>query len=349
LYRIISHSKLGAVLGRTPDDFLVMRKFVKPVVVISRCLGLDVCRYDGGTVEFPFARQLKPWVTLVPVCPEMEIGLGVPRDKIVLVRQPRGKQSLYQPASGRNLTRRMAQFSGRFVSRLTPGRGSCAPKCDGFILKSKSPSCGVGTTKVFDKASLSARVVGHTSGVFAAEVESRLPDTAINDERLLADERKREHWLTRLFALAEFRTVAKSPAMPALVRYHRCYRSLLQVYSARQTRILDGIIAESKPSSVRAAIQQYGEHLRLALRRPPQKATIARVYESALEHYAPHLTDTDQRIFRRMLHQYRKDKLPLSAVRRTVQIWAVRYDKRFVRQHALYRPYPGELARMEEP
>jgi uncharacterized protein YbbK (DUF523 family)/uncharacterized protein YbgA (DUF1722 family) len=349
LYRIISRSKLTAVLGRTPEGFRVMRKFTKPVVVISRCLGLDACRYDGDMVEFPFARQLKPWVTLVPVCPEMEIGLGVPRDKIVLVRQPRGRQSLHQPATGKNLTRRMAQFSGRFASRLTPGRESCTPKCDGFILKSKSPSCGLGTTKLFDKASLSARVIGHTSGVFAAEIESKLPDTAVIDEHLLSDERKREHWLTKLFALAEFRAVAKSPGGPSLSRYHRYYRSLLQVYSAKQTRMLDEIIAASKPSSARAAFQQYGEHLRLALRRPPQKATIARVYESALEHYAPHLTDTDQRIFRRMLHQYRQGKLPLSAVRRTVQIWAVRYDKRFVRQHALYRPYPGELARMEEP
>jgi uncharacterized protein YbbK (DUF523 family)/uncharacterized protein YbgA (DUF1722 family) len=326
-----------------------MRKFTKPVVVISRCLGLGACRYDGAAVEFPYVRQLKPWVTLIPVCPEMEIGLGVPRDKIILVWQSGGKQTLYQPATGKNLTRPMMQFSRRYVSDLIPGRGDShlSSKCDGFILKSKSPSCGLGTTKLFGKASLDARVVGRTSGIFAAEIEGRLPDAAIIDERLLTNDRRREHWLTKLFALAEFRAVSRSTALPSLIKYHRYYRSLLEVYSTKQMRILDGIIAESKPSSVRAAFRRYGEHLRLALQRPPRKTALVRVYESALEHYALHLTDTDKRIFRRMIEQYGQGRLPLSTVRKTVQIWAVRYDKRFVRQHALYRPYPGELARME--
>jgi len=80
-----------------------------------------------------FVKALKPKVNFIPVCAEMEIGLGVPRDPIRIV-SIKGEQRLVQPTTGQDVTDKMRDFSTHFLSSL--------PEIDGFILKYRSPSCG---------------------------------------------------------------------------------------------------------------------------------------------------------------------------------------------------------------
>lgn len=108
----------------------------RPRLVLSRCLELDACRYNAVSIRAPLVPALDPWLELVPVCPEVEVGLGVPRDPIRLVREGSGTR-LLQPSTGRDLTQEMAAFSDRFLGGLD--------YVDGFLLKARSPSCGPGT------------------------------------------------------------------------------------------------------------------------------------------------------------------------------------------------------------
>ncbi|MCP4249485.1 MAG: DUF523 domain-containing protein, partial [bacterium] len=80
-----------------------MSRFPAPIVIVSRCLGFDACRYDGEVVEDDFVARLASRARLVPLCPELEVGLGVPREKIRLVGTGPGRR-LVQPATGRDLT-----------------------------------------------------------------------------------------------------------------------------------------------------------------------------------------------------------------------------------------------------
>jgi uncharacterized protein YbbK (DUF523 family) len=85
-----------------------MKAFAKPQVVVSKCLGFAACRYDGAMISDDFVRRLAAHVTFRPVCPEMEIGLGCPRDPIRVVLA--GKElRLMQPATGRDVTEAMRQ------------------------------------------------------------------------------------------------------------------------------------------------------------------------------------------------------------------------------------------------
>lgn len=98
----------------------------RPRLVVSRCLELAACRYDGATIRAPLVRRLAPFVELVPVCPEVEIGLGVPRDPVRLVTLPGGPDCprMVQPSTGRDLTDAMTGFSRAF---LTPGISRTRP------------------------------------------------------------------------------------------------------------------------------------------------------------------------------------------------------------------------------
>ena len=87
--------------------------FIKPIVVISKCLEFDACRYDGQLISDHHIKKMKEFIEFVPVCPELEIGLGVPRDTIKIVKD-NDKRALLQPKTGRDLTGRMTSFSRNY-------------------------------------------------------------------------------------------------------------------------------------------------------------------------------------------------------------------------------------------
>ena len=176
-----------------------MKAFAKPRVVVSKCLGFAACRYDGAMISDDFVRRLAAHVTFCPVCPEMEIGLGCPRDPIRVVLA--GKElRLMQPATGRDVTEAMRQFADSFLGGLG--------EVDGFLLKSRSPSCGLKDVKVYGgPAGNMPQSVGR--GFFGGAVLDRFPGAAAEDEGRLRNFTLREHFLTRLFVPAEFREVRR--------------------------------------------------------------------------------------------------------------------------------------------
>jgi len=117
-----------------------MKEFVKPIVVVSKCLEFEECRYDGEMIRDQTVANLKPFVQFIPICPEVEIGLGIPRD-VIRVIDDCGVDTLHQPATNLELTSKMNHFSERFLNEVG--------EIDGFILKSRSPSCGLDDVKVY--------------------------------------------------------------------------------------------------------------------------------------------------------------------------------------------------------
>ncbi len=137
-------------------------------IAISRCLGLEACRYDGNMIAASWLSELTAKSELVSVCPEVEIGLGIPRKPINLILEEDGVRVI-QSETGFDLTEEMVSFCQgylRFIGDI-----------DAFVLKSKSPSCGLNTAKVYREESYSLG-----SGVFAALAERLFPKAVIVDE-----------------------------------------------------------------------------------------------------------------------------------------------------------------------
>jgi uncharacterized protein YbbK (DUF523 family) len=149
-----------------------MRKFPKPIVVLSKCLEFEACRYNGEVIPDSFVKEIEPYVNFKPMCPEGEIGLGVPRDPIRVISH--GKETrLLQPATGRDISSKMLGFADNYLKSLK--------EVDGFILKSRSPSCGTKDVKLFP-SSEDGTAIGKTKGFFADRVLEHFPGLAIEDE-----------------------------------------------------------------------------------------------------------------------------------------------------------------------
>jgi len=165
---------------------------MKPRVGISSCLLGQPVRYDGGHKrEASILETLGPLVEWVPVCPEIDIGLGVPRPPIDLRQTSRGI-TLVMPETGRDLTAEMRAYAGKKVAALA------AMQLSGYVLKSKSPSCGLGSTKVYDEHGSLLHRQG--TGVFAAVLKERHPDLPVEEESALTHPDRLRTFIDKVFA-----------------------------------------------------------------------------------------------------------------------------------------------------
>ena len=161
----------------------------KPRIVVSKCLEFDACRYNGLPINDSIIRSLKEYVEFIPICPEVEIGLGTPRDPIRLIYQEK-KIKLVQPSTKKDITIKMKKFSDEYVNSLGP--------IDGFILKNKSPSCGIYGIKVYDDIDKSS-VKFKDKGLFAKSILSHFSNFPIEEEGRLKNKGIREHFFTAIF------------------------------------------------------------------------------------------------------------------------------------------------------
>lgn len=223
---------------------------VRPRVVASACLGFDACRYDGEVVPSPFVMALSAHVDLVHTCPEVAIGLGTPRAPIQIERR-RHEEILFQPGTERDLTETMRAWAGKWLSGVHD--------VDGFVLKSRSPSCGVYDTRRIP--------TGRGPGLFAAAVLERFPAAAIEDERRLDDARLRRRFLTRIFTTAAFRAVRRESTSAALLAFHAEHLRLLMAAAPTRSyaRALQRIVANRDTRALAEVLDDYESELRSLL------------------------------------------------------------------------------------
>lgn len=230
-----------------------MRKeSAKPIVIVSKCLGFASCRYNGLMIEDNFVEKLKPYVEFRPICAEVEIGLGVPRDPLHVVIVD-GTPKLIQPSTGKDLTDKMHSFVDSFLGSID--------KVDGFILKSRSPSCGIRDVKIYSCMGGSASI-SKGSGFLGGAVVKKFPHLAIEDERRLASPKVRERFLMQIFTSAKFRKVKKIGSIEELRRFHLENRAL---YNKRELRVLDRIVVNIEKRPDHEVIKDYEQYLFSAL------------------------------------------------------------------------------------
>ncbi len=314
------------------------RQFARPRIVMSRCLELDPVRHDGQKIPDPFVRRLLEHVDVLPICPEVEIGLGVPRDTIRLIDVD-GRTRLVQPATGRDLTERMDRFTQRFLDAVGP--------IDGFVLKSGSPSCGTSNVKVYAGMS-HAPTVRKESGRFADQVQRRFGELAIEDEGRLRNYPIRDHFLIRLYAFAELRDVLDDPSVTDLVDFHRRYKHILMTYDQEAMRTLGRLVANAARLAAPEVARRYATTFRRALRRQPSRGAHINTLTHLYSHFRGRLSRAEREQFLRILDEVRGHHLSIVSATTIVRTWVARYDYDYLADQAYLEPYPRRLVLMRD-
>lgn len=310
----------------------------QPRLVVSKCLGFDHCRYDGSVIPDPVVDALRPWVEFLPVCPEVELGLGAPRPPVRLVRVG-GEVRLLQPATGRDLTEEMRAFAASFLEGLPP--------VDGFILKNRSPSCGLKDAKVY-AAPEKAPSVGTGPGMFGGAVRERFPDLPVEDEGRLTNRAIREHFFTAIFALARLREVVDSGQMGALVDFHTRNKFLLLAYNQARMRELGRVVANPQRRPVREVMADYVAGFRAALARPPRRPAVVNVLMHALGYVSEELSPAEKGYFLDLLAAYREGRQPLSTPVGVLRAWILRFEQPYLSAQTFFSPFPEALVSLRD-
>jgi len=310
-----------------------MRVFSRPIVVVSKCIEFEAVRYDGQIISSDFVKQLKNYVDFIPVCPEVEIGLGIPREPLRLVKR-NDSILLIQPATGLDLTQQMDLFSKRFLSSLG--------EVDGFILKSKSPSSAIKDARIYP-SNKKVAALGHGSGIFGSAVLKIFSNKAVEDEKRLLNERIREHFLTKLYALADFRNVKKTGTGNALVEFQSRNKLLLTAYSQVQLHIMGRLAAERKNKHLIETIVEYEVHLSEALKRPPKVGSNYNVLIKAAGYFSSKLTSKEKAFFLDSANKYKSGLQPFSAPLSILKSWIIRFDEAYLERQTFFEPFPEKL------
>lgn len=315
-----------------------MQKFPKPIVVLSKCLEFDACRYNGQVIPDTFVKQIEPHVNFKLVCPEVEIGLGVPRDPIRVISDG-DRMLLFQPATGREISSKMLGFADKYLTSLND--------VDGFILKSRSPSCGIKDVRLFANSEDGA-AIGKTKGFFARKVLEHFPGLAIEDEGRLKNFKIRNHFLTKLYLLAGFRNVKKEESINELISFHSRNKFLLMVYNQKEMRILGKILASQKKARFEEIVAQYEEHVINAFMNPPRRTSYINVLMHSLGFFSERLTSKEKAYFLDLLEDFRSEKIPISAILVVLKAWIIKYEQKYLEQQTIFEPYPNELIEISD-
>jgi len=309
------------------------KKFSKPNVVISKCIEFDKCRYNGQIISSDFIRKLKPHFNFITVCPEVEIGLGIPRHPIRIVLN-NNKKELIQPETMKNFTKQMNDFANKFLTKLN--------NIDGFILKSRSPSCGIKDVKIYPKSEKSAPIY-RESGFFGGFVLSLYPNFAIEDEARLRNPAIREHFLRKLYTFCSFKEVYFSNDINKLIRFHSENKFLLMSYGQIYLKKLGQIVSNNKKLRIEKLLNEYKENLNLAFQKGARCTNNINVLNHTFGYVSKNLNNDEKKLFLNTIDDFREGRVSLSVPLNLIKSWILRFDIDYLRNQTFFEPYPIEL------
>ena len=315
-----------------------MSQFSRPILVISKCLGFAACRYDGQMIPSPFVKSMKPFVEFIDVCPECEIDLGVPRDPVIIVLDE--KKRLVQASTNLDLTEKMMKFAVSYLNNLDD--------FDGFILKSKSPSCGIGTTKVYSDVNVDINsdewLNRNENGFFADAVLQEYSHLPSVDELGMSDVMARDYFLTRIFALASFRETSSSKSISSLIEYHTRNKLLFMAYDKEIMTIMGNVVANKDGLKVDEVYENYLHFLLELLSAPAKSGSVINAMMHVFGYFSRNLSARDKFLFLNKLQAYREDNSVIFELRVLLKTRAEEFELDYLYSQTLFSPYPPELS-----
>ncbi|MDA1082772.1 MAG: DUF523 and DUF1722 domain-containing protein [Gemmatimonadetes bacterium] len=302
---------------------------------ISACLLGQQVRFDGGHKRDTYITELLAnYFEWVPVCPEVEVGMGTPRESVRLV----GSVEAPRMVTGRSLvdwTGRMTRYARDRVEVLK------SLNLDGYILKRKSPSCGMERVKVYAESGMPAY---DGVGLFARELLARLPNLPVEEEGRLNDPQLRENFIVRVFGHARWRNLrAQRFSAGRLVAFHARHKLVLMAHSQTHLRTLGKIVSNLKGKSAAEVLDAYETGFFDALRCPSTRARHANVLNHIAGYFKREASSLARQELAEVIDRYRRGLLPLIVPITLLRHHLLIFPQPYLQDQVYLQPHPQEL------
>lgn len=302
---------------------------------ISTCLLGENVRYDGGHKLDRFLTDtLGQYVAYVPVCPEVECGLPIPRESMHLEGDPDSPR-LVTLRTKQDMTDRMVGWAKRRVNELEK-EGLC-----GFIFKSDSPSSGMERVRVYNEKGMPVK---KGVGMFARIFMEHYPLLPVEDEGRLHDPKLRENFIERIFVLKRWReALDKKENRGTVVDFHTMHKLLILSHSPKHYQVMGKLVAKAKEIPLKDLFQQYQTILMeaLLLKTTPKKN--ANVLMHMMGYFKEELSSDEKKELLEVIENYRQEYIPLIVPMTIMSHYVRKYDQPYLKQQVYLNPHPLEL------
>ena len=302
---------------------------------ISRCLLGDEVRFDGGHKRDGFLTDvLGHYVEWVPVCPEVEAGLGAPREAMRLIGDPHHPR-LVTIKSGTDHT--------RAVEKMTENRIKELEELDlsGYVFKKGSPSCGIERVRIYNEQGMPNR---NGVGLFARAFIEQFPLIPVEEEGRLCDAPLRENFIERVFCYRRWQDLVQSGVTrQILVQFHTIHKYLLLAHSPQQYQVLGRLVGQAERYRPKELANRYGELFMKAL---AMKATVRKhvnVLQHILGYFKDRLGAQEKAELLVVIGDYHRGLTPLVVPLTLIKHYVRIFDVSYIRDQVYLNPHPKEL------
>lgn len=307
----------------------------KPQIGVSACLARQAVRFDGCFISNPFVNnECTSFFDIHTVCPEVEMGLGIPREVIQLRDFDGEIRLVYSKNPDKQITHSMREFSERRVKTL--------PTLDGYIFKKDSPSCGV--FKVPVKNNKTGMRKRNGIGLFAQAFKDRYPQVPTEDEGRLNDKSIRENFLERVYAHYRWRQIdATENPLQSFRDFHRNYKLVLMAKDNSSYRQLGRIAAAVNRNNFAEIREQYFCLFMQAMSKIPSHGHHVNVMMHILGYLKDHLNKNDKVELLHWFETYREDRVSRVTPLMLLQHHFNRHRNDYIAEQYYFSPFPSKL------
>jgi len=302
---------------------------------ISACLLGEKVRYDGGhKLDHYLTETLGRYVEWVPVCPEVEMGLSVPREAMRLVGNPASPR-LVTVKSGVDYTEKMLRWAD---SRLT---GLSGAGIQGFVFKSRSPSSGMRGVKVYGINGIPSAA---GEGIFARQFMVRFPLLPVEDDGRLQDPSLRENFIERVFVYRRWNeTIVAGSSMKDLVTFHSGHKLLVMAHSPRHYTMLGRLVASGSQVPFLKPCDEYINLLMEGLKLIASARKNTNVLQHVMGYFKKNLSRDEKQEMLAIIDAYHRGVIPLIVPVTLLNHYVKKYHEPYLGRQYYLNPHPLEL------
>lgn len=301
-------------------------------VGISACLLGDQVRFDGGHKRSDFcANELQRHVEFVKLCPEVGIGMSVPRPTIRLEQHAHGVRAVV-PKTGEDVTERLSNFADKAQPHLQ--------QLSGYVLCAKSPSCGMERVKLYDPDTGYARK--EAEGIFVKRLRELHPALPLEEDGRLNDAPLRENFVMRVFVYHAWQQLPQPLRKADLLNFHTELKLLLLAHNQAEYRRLGRLVAEQQEIDA-AFARQYIEAIMAALGKPATRANHTNVLQHIQGYFGQHLSKDQKAELSGLILDYHDGVQPLLAPLTLLRHYLREYPNDYLQGQRYLNPYPADL------
>lgn len=298
----------------------------KPKIVVSECLYGTKCRYGGQGYNDKVIQSLKDYVDIQTVCPELAIGLSIPREPIrIEMNKENEEYRLIDYNSKNDYTNQMTEFSEEFINGLDD--------IDGFILKSRSPTCGLKDAKVYYRGN-KCSIRSNENGFFSQKIIDKYDYLPIENEGRLKNYNIRDNFFTRIFFINNLKNNKN------IIEFHKNNLLLLKSYDEESTNEVSDILNENRMED---QVHQYKEKVLNIVSNQRKKENKLSIIIKVFEKYKNMLNEEEINMFNGLIESYENQRIPFSTLEVVIKMYATRFKDKDILNQTFFYPYPENL------